>query len=162
MADGVLRCEGRRSCSAMCADFFEVEGGQWFYELTTKGRKTLKNEHSVRKVPVHPDLVAEGLLAFIRDRSASEANAKLFKTSAQQELSKWVREKAGGVTREEAAPNHGWRHLFEDMALDAGMLTAAKLYITGRAKGKSDEGYGKSDAMLPALAREMGKVRSYL
>jgi integrase len=144
----------------LCAkDFFMAEGC-WFYVLTNKGRKTLKNEHSIRKVPVHPDLIAEGLLKFVEGRRG-DSKSKLFKQSAQQELSVWVRSKVG-VTREEAAPNHGWRHLLEDMALDAEMTTAAKLYITGRASGGSADDYDKSDAMLPGLAREMQKIKSYL
>ncbi|EAQ47714.1 Hypothetical Cytosolic Protein [Roseobacter sp. MED193] len=144
----------------LCAqDFFAVEG-QWFFVLTTKGRKTLKNEQSIRKVPLHPDLITEGLLEFVQGRSG-DPSSKLFKRSSQQDLSAWVRGTVG-VTREEAAPNHGWRHLFEDMALDAEMTGAAKLYITGRASGGSADGYGKSDAMLPGLAREMQKIRSYL
>ena len=59
-------------------------------------------------------------------------------------------------------PNHDWRHLFEDMASDAGVAGAAKLYITGRSSGGSADRNGKNDAMLPALAREMRKIRSYL
>ena len=140
-------------------DFFQVEG-RWFYALSTKGRKTLKNEHSIRKVPVHPDLISEGLIEFVEGRKG-EPGSRLFKQSAQQDLSNWVRGKAG-VTRRDAAPNHGWRHLFEDMALDGGVSVSAKLYITGRASGGSADGYGKSEAMLPGLAREMDKIRSYL
>lgn len=99
--------------------------GRWFYALTTKGRKTLKNEHSIGKVPVHPNQIAEGLLEFVEGRKGSPGS-RLFKQSAQQDLSVWVRGKVG-VTRKEAAPNHGWRHLFEDMALDSGMSVSAKL-----------------------------------
>ncbi|WP_299350233.1 hypothetical protein [uncultured Shimia sp.] len=137
-----------------------MDEGYWFYVLTTKGKKTLKNEHSIRKVPVHPDLLAKGLLEFV-DGCRKDPQSKLFMRTAQQELSVWVRSKVG-VTREEAAPNHGWRHLFEDMAMDGEMTTAAKLYIAGRASGGSADGYGKSDAMLPGLAREMQKIKSYL
>lgn len=144
----------------LCADDFFVVEGQWFFSLTTKGRKALKNEHSIRKVPLHRDLVEEGLLDFGRGQRG-DPKARLFKHSSQQDLSAWVRGTVG-VTRIDAAPNHGWRHLFEDMALDCGMTTSAKLYITGRASGSSADGYGKSEAMLPGLFREMQKVRSYL
>jgi len=66
------------------------------------------------------------------------------------------------LTRAELAPNHGWRHLFEDLAMSAGMSDTAKSYITGRSRGSSDEGYGKSDVMLAGLAREMRKIGSIL
>lgn len=143
----------------LAEDFFEAEG-EWFYSLTTKGRKSLKNENSMRKVPVHPDLIVEGLLDFVRDARTKNVG-RLFKPSAQQDLSDWVRN-CVGVTRSDAAPNHGWRHLFEDMAGVGGMSGTAKLYVTGRASGSSADGYGKSDAMLPGLAREMKKIKSYL
>jgi hypothetical protein len=46
--------------------------------------------------------------------------------------------------------------------MSAGMSDTAKSYITGRSRGSSDEGYGKSDVMLAGLAREMGKIGSLL
>lgn len=45
-------------------DFFQLEE-DWFYRLTTGGGKKLKNLHSRRTVPVHPELVKEGLIAFV-------------------------------------------------------------------------------------------------
>ncbi|ARE39229.1 Site-specific recombinase, phage integrase family [Rhodovulum sp. P5] len=138
-------------------DFFQV-GNDWFYRLTTKGGRKLKNQHSARRVPVHPDLIAEGLLAFT---GAAKAGERLFPERSQANLRDWVR-KSVGLKREALAPNHGWRHLFEDMALTAQMQEAAKRYITGRASRGSDDDYGKSDAMLPALAVEMRKLPPFL
>lgn len=138
-------------------DFFE-HGGSWFYYLHTRGQRTLKGGEGIRRVPVHPDLVAEGLIAYVQSVGPPEATG-LFSRQMGRDLRKWVREGAG-VTRKALKPNHGWRHLFEDMA--TGMPDDAKHYITGRTTGKSGEGYGKSDAMLPALANLMRGVRSYL
>ena len=52
------------------------------------------------------------------------------------------------------APNHGFRHLFEDLRFSK-LSQEAAFYITGRAMAGSAKGYGKSNAMLPALAAEM-------
>jgi hypothetical protein len=43
-----------------------------------------------------------------------------------------------------------------------GVSDSAKDYITGRATGKSGAMYGKSEASLPGLVREMRKITSYL
>ncbi|OAN84404.1 hypothetical protein A8B78_07050 [Jannaschia sp. EhC01] len=138
-------------------DFFQ-HGGSWFYHLHTKGQRTLKGKDGIRRIPVHPDLVAEGLIAYVESVGPPETTG-LFSKHMGRDLRTWVREGAG-VTRKALPPNHGWRHLFEDMAI--GMPDDAKHYITGRTTGKSGEGYGKSDALLPTLAELMGGVRSYL
>ncbi|MBX5247847.1 MULTISPECIES: DUF6538 domain-containing protein [unclassified Rhizobium] len=137
-------------------DFFEVDG-HWFFNLTTKGGKNLKTQGSERRVPVHPALIKEGLLEF-------RANAKagrLFPPRSQPNLSEWIRGTLK-IERADLAPNHGWRHLFEDLCMQGGVLDAARNYITGRVTGKSNEGYGKSQALLPGLAREIAKVPTLL
>ncbi len=139
-------------------DFFCV-GDDWFYRLTSEDDKLIKGGYSIRRVPVHPALIDEGLLQFVEEGRKGGSN-RLFPNRSQGNIRDWVRNELG-LTRRELAPNHGWRHLFEDMALIAHMTDAAKLYITGRSRGSSAEGYGKSDAMLPGLAAQMRKVTPY-
>jgi integrase len=136
-------------------DFFQ-HGGHWFYRITSKGGKRVKVQSSIRRVPIHPAVVAEGFLTYLRD-SGLPKDARLFPVRTNENLQSWIRNDLQ-LTRKELAPNHGWRHLFEDLALLAGMQESAKRYITGRVTGHSSEGYGKSDAMLPALAAEMQKI----
>ncbi|WP_170369630.1 DUF6538 domain-containing protein [Ruegeria arenilitoris] len=140
-------------------DFFQ-SADDWFYRITTKGGKTLKNQHSKRTVPVHPDLITEGLIQFVQTHSGNPTQ-RLFPRRSQGNVAGWVRGKLE-LKRKDLAPNHGWRHLFEDLALRAGISDSAKTYITGRSTGRSAEGYGKSDAMLPGLAAEMRKLPSFL
>ncbi|MGV1917096.1 hypothetical protein [Rhizobium sp. 22-785-1] len=134
-------------------DFFQV-GDDWFFELTTKGGKSLKNRNSIRKVPVHPALIDEGLIDFVK---SCPAGKRIFPPRSQPNISEWLRGEVG-IKRAELAPNHGWRHLFEDRCVTGGVLDKARLYITGRTTGASDEGYGRSQALLPGLAKEMAKV----
>lgn len=138
-------------------DFFCFED-DWFYRVTTRGQKTVKNAYGIRRVPVHPILIQEGLIDYVEQQRA-KPKERLFPERSQGNLRDWVRREIG-LTREELAPNHGWRHLFEDKALI--MNTAVKHYITGRTTGHSSEGYGKSDAMLPTLAAQMSLFPSYL
>lgn len=137
-------------------DFFQVEG-RWFYNITTKGGKSLKTLSSQRRVPVHIALIREGLMQFVTKAKPGG----LFPPRSQPNLSEWVRQDLK-IEREGLAPNHGWRHLFEDLCTKGGVLDAARSYITGRATGKSSEGYGRSQVMLPGLAREMDKIPEIL
>lgn len=141
------------------ADFFEV-GDELFYRLTTMGGKTLKTQSSERRVPVHPDLVTEGLWDFVKAAEVGP-NERLFPDRSQGNVRDWVRNDLR-ITRQELQPNHGWRHLFEDKCMADGVSDSAKEYITGRVTGKSGAMYGKSEASLPGLVREMRKVTSYL
>lgn len=141
------------------SDFFPYEGDH-YYRLTTKGARSLKNVHSIRNVPIHPDLISEGLLEFIAKHS-SQPDKRLFPIRSGKNVSDWLKEVVK-ITREEIAPNHSWRHLFEDKARAAGMIDSARNLITGRATSGSSDGYGKSEVMLPGLMREMRKVTSYL
>lgn len=136
-------------------DFFQV-GEDWFYRLTTAGGKTLKNRYSKRTVPIHPELIKEGLIEFITGLGGS-ADRRIFPPRSQANISEWLRFKVG-LSRRELAPNHGWRHLFEDLCTNGGVSDAVRSYITGRSTGRSSEGYGKTQAMLPGLAMEMRKV----
>lgn len=136
------------------ADFFKVNE-DWFFRLTTAGGKTLKTKFSERTVPLHPALLAEGLIDFVE--SQSDRQARMFHVWSTQAISRWLKKKVG-LTRKGLAPNHGWRHLFEDLCINGSLTDAARNYITGRATGKSSEGYGKSQAMLPGLATEMRKI----
>lgn len=141
------------------SDFFELDG-QWFYRLNTKGGRSLKTTSSIRRVPVHPSLLAEGLMNFIQSHPMNSTD-RMFTVNANDNVGKWVKNSVV-TNREKLPPNHGWRHLFEDLAMSSEIRDSAKLYIAGRASGKSAESYGKSDVMLKGLAEEMKKIPSIL
>lgn len=139
------------------ADFFQVKG-HWFYAIRVGNGRTTKN-NMARNVPVHPALVAEGLIDFID----SAPTGVLFReTRAEQNLRDWIREDVlPDLPAPRPAPNHGFRHLFEDLRRGV-MDTEAARYITGRSNKGSAEGYGKSQAMLPALAEMMARFPVFL
>lgn len=142
-------------------DFFKV-GDRWFWKVTTAGGRKLKNASSERRIPVHPALVAEGLIKFVEAAPAG----RLFRGDTKDEIdvqpriSTWVR---GLITLEEhpeLSPNHGWRHLFEDLCRRDRVPEEARHYITGRTDGNSQELYGRSEVMLPGLADAMEHIKS--
>ncbi|MDQ0421101.1 integrase [Peteryoungia aggregata LMG 23059] len=138
------------------ADVFEVQG-DWFMHIRVgEGRRTKTNK--ARKVPVHPALIEEGFIEFVKARPAG----KLFEgTHQDQRLREWVREVPLKGQEHTPPPNHGFRHLFED-ALFGGVNEKAALYIMGRSSGSSADDYGGSDLRLMELAIQMKKVRPIL
>lgn len=136
------------------SDIVEV-GGHYFYHVIhdpAKGRttKTKKN----RKVPLHPALIEEGFLDFIR----AAPDGPLFSAKrVEQNLRDWIRDEVfEGRNGKRPAPNHGFRHLLEDLRFGQ-ISQEAAYYITGRAIPGSASLYGKSDTMLPQLAVEFSK-----
>ncbi|MDZ7874889.1 MAG: hypothetical protein U5N27_18295 [Rhizobium sp.] len=138
------------------ADVFEVQG-DWFMHIRVgEGRRTKTNK--ARKVPVHPALVKEGFIEFVKSRPAG----KLFEGDASgSALREWVRDVPLNGQDHTPPPNHGFRHLFED-ALFGGVSEKAALYIMGRSSGSSADDYGGSDLRLMELAIQMKKVRGIL
>jgi integrase len=136
-------------------DFFESEG-LWFFSAQTTGGRSLKTISSRRNVPVHPALVAEGLRTFV-DRTGSGA---LFASGAYAAVTRWFHTLPN--IHEGVSPNHGWRHLFEDLCYRYHVLEGARLYLAGRVTGKSDQMYGKTRARLPGLWHEMAKIEPFV
>ncbi len=131
-------------------DVFQV-GDDWFFHIRVgKGRST--KTHKARRVPIHPALIDEGFLGFVE----SSRGARLFTAArAEQNLRDWIREEfLSKMPLPRPAPCHGFRHLFEDLRRFRLDQEAAN-YITGRANKRSEDLYGKSDAMLPKLAEQM-------
>lgn len=140
-------------------DFFQV-GERWFWKVTTAGGRTLKNESSERRIPVHKALLDEGFIVFV-DKAPS---GLLFRGQTKDEINlqarvgDWVRDLITVEDRPELKPNHGWRHLFEDLCRRDRVQEEARYYITGRTDGRSQEMYGRSDVMLPGLADAMDQI----
>jgi len=142
-------------------DVYQIEG-RWFMRLTTMGERTLKNLHGERRVPLHHDVIEEGFLEFVAHKRSLGPDTPLFGAKHPgAKVRDWVR-RTLKIERDHLKANHGWRHLFEDIATASGMQDSAKTYITGRSQGKSSEGYGKSEALLIGLAEQMDRIPSYL
>ncbi|MEM9344513.1 MAG: DUF6538 domain-containing protein [Pseudomonadota bacterium] len=91
-------------------DDFRTTEGVDFYILRTGGGRTLKSVGTQRRVPLHSDLIAEGLLEFVAEQRRA-GGGRMFPRRSQGNVCEWIR-KGVGITREELQPNHGWRHLF--------------------------------------------------
>ncbi|MBX5023060.1 integrase [Rhizobium lentis] len=142
-------------------DFFEVNG-RWFWKVTTVGNRSLKTASSERRIPVHKALADEGLVDFVKAAKPGRLFRGDTKDSVlvQPRISTWVRGIIPFEERPELSPNHGWRHLFEDLCRRDHVPEDARNYITGRTDGGSQEQYGRSEVMLPGLAAAMDQIHA--
>lgn len=135
--------------------------GHWFIEFDTAGGKSLKTQSSRRRVPIHPALVEEGFLDFLKVMPPGRLFRGKTKTDIQVQprMSEWLRELIPYSQRPELQPNHSWRHRWEDIARRDGLDLEARSYIAGRAFQGSHSLYGGSDVMLDGLYREICKIK---
>lgn len=121
-----------------------------------------------RVVPLHPHLIATGLLDFVerspsgplfylpsgRQRKAGTTQANY----VSGKLSQWVRQVAK-VTDRRVQPNHGWRHRFKRVGRDVGIDPHYLNVVQGHADGRAATDYGETS--VKALYREIQKLPRY-
>jgi integrase len=126
---------------------------------------SVKNRASIRTVPLHPALIAEGFLTYVEslpkegplfpkltpDRFGKRGG------NGSKTLGRWVRDKVG-ITDPRKAPNHSWRHRFADQCKRVGIRREVRFAIEGHATGDVGDGYGSEGYPLSVLADAIGKL----
>jgi integrase len=155
-------------CGANVADIYEF-GGVWCLDIRLDYRGddgSLKTAGSERKVPLHPALIAEGFLEYVRslrkdgplfpritpDRFGSRAG------NGSKTIGRWIRERVG-ITDPRKAPNHSWRHYFKSICRDFDIEEEYHDALTGH-KGEGGEGREYGEYFVRVLYREICKIES--
>jgi len=143
-------------------DIYE-EDGVWVMRITPEAG-TVKTGVA-RIVPLHPHLIDQGFLTFVRSRG----KGPLFYSPARQrggsaenptyvrmgqKLAEWVR--GLGVDDPNVDPNHGWRHLFKTRGRAAGIASDKLDALQGHAAGSVGAEYGSYPARV--LMQEIVKL----
>jgi integrase len=138
------------------SDIYEMVPGMWVIRISLENREatsSLKNEASHRIVPLHPVLIEEGLLDYVRSLPAGPLFPELIPNRdgkrgdpASRRISKWMRHKLK-IEDKRIAPNHSWRHTFETIhrnELDPSTREDIVNHITGHSNknGSSGRKYG--------------------
>ncbi|TOL31951.1 integrase [Vibrio parahaemolyticus] len=133
----------------------QQEDGIWFLDITDiEEKQHLKNAHSVRQIPLHPDVVKSGFLEFVQVRTASNSsNSPLFNYQpygADYDWSKYYRVEFGklqtaiGMKPGSRPTPYGFRHTFIDVLKNAELAES----LVGEYVGHASQGitfgrYGK-------------------
>ncbi|WP_157182150.1 tyrosine-type recombinase/integrase [Methylobacterium sp. WSM2598] len=115
-----------------------------------------------RTVPVHPHLVEQGFLRFVKAKGTgplfydpkrhTKANGTPPGELRAQKVAKWVREAVKLDT--EVDPNHGWRHTWKTRALGAGIEERIRDAITGHRVATVGRQYETPSLLMLAGAME--------
>jgi integrase len=135
-------------CQALVSDI-RTEGKITYLDINADDpSKSLKNAGSVRKVPLHRAIIAEGFLKYV---AKLPKDGPLFPDltpdrfgrrggNGTKIIGRWVR--AAGVTDPRKAPNHSWRHRFKDLCRGAGIEKAVHDALTGHSSSDEGDKYG--------------------
>jgi len=142
------------------------EEGVWYLDFApdpAKGKR-LKNANSRRRVPIHPELLRCGFLAYV-ERTKTAGHSWLFpRLSAAPDrkrtasFSQWFGRyrRQLGITGEREV-FHSFRHGFMEAGRAAGLTKELRHQFTGH--GTRDEGDGYGGWPLPTLAEAMARIR---
>jgi integrase len=147
-------------CGAMVRDIEQVDG-VWCIHIRPDHREAggrVKNEASVRTVPLHDCLIAEGFLEYVKVRKQEQLFPDVKPDcfgrrggNGSKVLARWVRETLG-IDHPRIQPAHGWRHRFADVCRKHGVPRDVRFAIDGHAM--TDEGDRYGEGYTPAALKE--------
>ncbi|WP_287304371.1 DUF6538 domain-containing protein [Mesorhizobium sp.] len=123
---------------------------------------SIKETFSERTVPLHPQLIADGFLDFVKSKgdgplfygkSSGDPEKKHASKGVSTRLAAWIRE--NGFTDKRIDPNHGLRHWFKTHADDVGIQDRMADRLQGHATKTDAGGYYNPElsTMLTALKK---------
>ncbi len=138
-------------CQLHVVDVVKVDGC-WCFDINDAGDKQLKNDASVRVIPIHPKLIELGLIKYV-DAMRNAENPRLWMNLSYIHLhgytntfGKWYqRFNREYVTDDPKRVFHSMRHLVTDTLKQAGELETVIAELVGHSNGGSETmgRYGK-------------------
>jgi integrase len=136
-----------------------LEGEHWVIRVTPEAGTVKTNE--ARKIVVHPHIIEQGFAAFLATASDGHLFLKVGKggdvLGPLQGLKNRLAEFARAIVPDpNVMPNHGWRHRFKTVGMEAGIAPRILDAIQGQAARSVADTYG--DVTVSTMAREIGKL----
>jgi integrase len=166
-------------CQLRAEDISEVGGISVMHIRAAAG--SVKNSQSERTVPLHPEVLRAGFLAFVAKKKTgplfydpSRRRVGARKPPAKivaKNVAAWTRKLGLKIGRAEHRidPNHGLRHLFKTLARDAGVGDSVIDAIMGQGPKTVAQGYGRvwvstanraiASVELPGLSADVPKQK---
>lgn len=129
--------------------FVKQEGEIWYLDIRpAPDAGSIKEEVSERHVPIHPALIEEGFLEFVRargdgplfyDKSSGNPGRKHASKGVSNHIAEWIRR--NGFSDLRKAPNHALRHWFKTEAGRVGIEARLVDKIQGHAPRSQADRY---------------------
>lgn len=143
--------------------FVKQEGGIWYLDIrVAPDAASIKEEVSERQVPVHPTLIEDGFLDFVKSRgdgplfysrSSGDPTKKHASKGVTNHVGTWIR--SNGFTDPRKAPSHAIRHWFKTEAGRVGIDSRLIDKMQGHAPRSQGDAYYHPDLQtkLDALSK---------
>jgi integrase len=138
-------------CGSMVSDVMQQEGIR-VLRIDPAYREegaSVKNPESVRVVPVHPAIIAEGFLDYVKTLPADGPLFPKIKPdrfgkrggNGSKTIGRWVRNGLG-IKDSRVQPNHAWRHRFADECRKVGIPREVRFALDGHKLTDVGDEYG--------------------
>ncbi|OAN62843.1 site-specific integrase [Magnetospirillum moscoviense] len=151
----------REICQLLTADVREIDGIPCI-DINEEGTKSTKNAHSIRTIPVHPELKRLGFLEYVKARRSANKKA-LFDAApgnscTYDPFGKWFSRFLDTIGIDSRRlVFHSFRHTFEQAMLDAQIDFRYACFLGGRTLDHSSSQYVTRPPAQSLLA-ELSKV----
>ncbi|GBQ21380.1 site-specific integrase [Tanticharoenia sakaeratensis] len=146
------------------SDIMQNEG-VWVLNISRDGDKRAKNRASIRRTPIHSEVIRIGLIELARERDRLGEKLLLpgvpapVQGSASHGLTKWMSEKARDRLAPDAIKGQGWhsfRHTLQELSREAENLDSVSDRLAGRKPAGAGGSYGRYRA--PLLQKALEKI----
>lgn len=146
----------------------ETEHDFWYISIkrSSEHGQRVKNNNSIRNVPLHPDLIELGFIDYCRSIPAkgrlwpemTVSSTGSFGYNFGRVWGRYLKNTAGIITS--AKPNHGFRHAFKTLCRSADIRREFHERLTGHTDSKRSVGDSYGSIELHVLYRELKKFPS--
>ncbi|MDN7932038.1 site-specific integrase [Burkholderia metallica] len=151
-------------CQLAPDDVYE-EAGHWCVQFVYNAERgqRVKNLGSIRRIPLHADLIRLGFVEYVQARKGSPRLFDLAVDRHGKASSSWVKwfgtylRSVCGVTNPRMT-FHSFRHTFKDACRAAGVRREVSDALTGHSDGSASSGYGGDFYPLPPLVDAMARI----
>ncbi|MDN7994751.1 site-specific integrase [Burkholderia orbicola] len=152
-------------CQLAPDDVYE-EAGHWCVQFVYNAERgqRVKNLGSIRRIPIHADLIRLGFVKYMQSRKGTSRLFDLAVDRHGKASSSWVKwfgtylRNVCGVTNPRMT-FHSFRHTFKDACRAAGIRREVSDALTGHSDGSASSGYGGDFYPLAPLIEAVGRIR---
>jgi integrase len=139
-----------------------LRGDMWVIRITPDAGTVKTNE--AREVPVHQQVIELGFPAFVEEAASGHLFLKVDPSDNIRGALRGLKNRLAEFGRSfvpdpNVAPNHGWRHRFKTIGMEAGIPPRILDAIQGQAARTVADTYG--EVTLKTMAAEIAKLPCY-